>query len=291
MPRYHVGSLQDATFRTPAAFAALSQGYRRADLVGAALDPSCVHTGFGVVEIAPGGYHGAIARAFETGFYILEGELILGFHGQAHRLHKGHFGVINKAIVATMYNPTDQPVRFLEVCAPQPKLESDDFRDIIAQPGEIARQAEVPNLSDPRIKYIGQFDAMQLRGAGNEAISAVGARSAAISGVTIKEMIDALLGAHHLALFAVQFAPGGAGTTHDHPFEEVYYILSGQTRVTLQGEHSAIVGPGEYVWTGAGCFHQFECVGDEPVTWIETQAPLPPGFEAFRFRKEWDLVR
>lgn len=291
MPRYHVGAVKSLAFKTPRAFVDISQGYRRAELVGAHLDPSCVLTGFNVVEIEPGGYHRPIARAYETGFYILDGELILGFHGQAHRLHKGHFGIINKAIVATMFNPGTQVVRFLEVCAPQPKLESDDFRDVIAQAGDVARDAAVPDLADPRIKYIGYFDASQMQGNGGATVSAVGARSAAIQGVAIKEMIDALLGSHHLALFAVQFAPGGAGTTHDHPFEEVYFILSGKTRVTLQGEHSAVVGPGEYVWTGAGCFHQFECVGDEPVTWIETQAPLPPGFEAFRFRKEWDLVR
>jgi len=39
--------------------------------------------------------------------------------------------------------------------------------------------------------------------------------------------------------------------------------------------------------TSVGCVHSFDNVGAEPVRWIETQAPLPPAKEVFRFEREW----
>jgi hypothetical protein len=41
------------------------------------------------------------------------------------------------------------------------------------------------------------------------------------------------------------------------------------------------------IWTGVGCIHSFENKGTEPVTWLETQAPLPPAKEVFRFEHDW----
>ena len=44
---------------------------------------------------------------------------------------------------------------------------------------------------------------------------------------------------------------------------------------------------GDVIWTGVGCIHSFANVGTEPVRWIETQAPLPPAKEVFRFERDW----
>ncbi len=44
---------------------------------------------------------------------------------------------------------------------------------------------------------------------------------------------------------------------------------------------------GDVIWTGVGCLHSFANLGDEPVRWIETQAPLPPLKEVFRFERDW----
>ena len=41
------------------------------------------------------------------------------------------------------------------------------------------------------------------------------------------------------------------------------------------------------IWTGVGCIHSFANIGAEPVRWIETQAPLPPAKEVFRFERDW----
>lgn len=286
MKKYHVGRLDDAGFATPAAYRGHASGYRANPIISAHTNPACVMTGVNIVRIAPGGGHQPVFHAFEKGFYILKGELVLQFHGRAHRLSAGHYALIHKAVPYTLYNPGGEEAEFLEMCAPQPKPEGHSFTDTFFRDGEAAKDGAVPDLDDPTIKFIGFLPNQDFRSTG-DTISAVGVRSASIHGITLKEMIDRMFGSEHLALFMVQFAPGGAGTTHDHPLEEIYFFLSGQARATLDGEE-VIVGAGEYVWTGAGCFHQFETHGDAPVRWVETQAPLPAGFETFRFRREWD---
>jgi mannose-6-phosphate isomerase-like protein (cupin superfamily) len=286
MSRFHVGTIDEGGFAVPPRYAAHSEGYRRLELVDHTISPAAVHMGVGLAEIAPGGFHQPVIHAFEKGFFVLGGEVILQFHGRAHHLSAGHFGVIAKAVPYTLFNPGDAPVRLLDMNAPQPKPGDHDFADTIFQPGEVARAAAVPDLDDPRIKYLGRFDETRMAGKGDN-ISAVGVRSSSIRGIVLAEMIDRMFGAYHLALFMVQFQPGGVGTTHDHPLEETYFVMSGRARATLDGE-AFDIGPGQFVWTGVGCFHQFECLGDEPVRWIETQAPLPADYETFRFRREWD---
>lgn len=286
MQKYHIGRLSDGVFAMPARYQGHATGYRACSIISAITNPACVLTGVNIVRIAPGGGHKTVFHAFEKGFYILKGTLVLQFHGRAHRLSAGHYALIHKAVPYTLYNPGEEEAELLEMCAPQPKPEGHSFCDTFFRNGEAAKVGTVPDLDDPTVKFVGFLANEDFRSSG-ETISAVGVRSGSIHGITLRELIDRMFGSEHLALFMVQFAPGGAGTTHDHPLEEIYYFLSGQARATLEGEEF-IVGAGEYVWTGAGCFHQFETYGDVPVRWIETQAPLPAGFETFRFRREWD---
>ena len=73
---------------------------------------------------------------------------------------------------------------------------------------------------------------------------------------------------------------------HDHIFEESYFIFSGRVNATAAGKMYDL-GAGDVIWTDTGCIHSFENVGNEPVRWIETQAPLPPAKEVFRFERDW----
>ena len=282
----HVGAVDYGKLIVPANYRGRSEGFRRLDLIDHTTSDASVHMSLGVVEIAPGGWHQPVLNAFEKGFYILSGQVVLNFHGRAHLLSEGHYGVIHKGIKYTFYNPGSEPVRMLDMNAPQPKPLDHDFKDIIFYPGEVVKKAEPPNLSDPTVKFLGHYPNAEIHDTAT-AISAVGVRSNSIKGVVVREFIDRLLNAQHLALFMVQFSPGGIGTSHDHPLEESYFFLSGRARVVLDGEEF-IVSAGMYVWNGVGSFHSFECLGDEPVRWIETQAPLPADFETFRFRRQWD---
>jgi mannose-6-phosphate isomerase-like protein (cupin superfamily) len=106
------------------------------------------------------------------------------------------------------------------------------------------------------------------------------------TGIAIKMFVDRSFGAVHQSLFLIQYMPGAKIDLHDHTFEESYFIVSGGVRATADGETHDL-GPGDVIWTGVGCIHSFANVGEEPVRWIETQAPLPPAKEVFRFERDW----
>ena len=106
------------------------------------------------------------------------------------------------------------------------------------------------------------------------------------TGVAIKMFVDRSFGAIHQSLFLIQYMPGAKIDPHDHTFEESYLIVGGRVRATADGK-SYDLGPGDVIWTGVGCIHSFENAGSEPVRWIETQAPLPPAKEVFRFERDW----
>ena len=106
------------------------------------------------------------------------------------------------------------------------------------------------------------------------------------TGVAIKMFVDRSFGAIHQSLFLIQYLPGAKIDLHDHTFEESYFFVSGRVQATADSKIYDL-GPGDVIWTGVGCLHSFANVGDEPVRWIETQAPLPPAKEVFRFEKDW----
>jgi mannose-6-phosphate isomerase-like protein (cupin superfamily) len=106
------------------------------------------------------------------------------------------------------------------------------------------------------------------------------------TGVAIKMFVDRSFGAIHQSLFLIQYLPGAKIDQHDHTFEESYLIVSGRVRATADGK-SYDLGPGDVIWTSVGCIHSFANAGTEPVRWIETQAPLPPAREVFRFERDW----
>lgn len=286
MSKHHVGSVAAVPYDTPAAWREHCSGYRVRHLVGPEISSACVLTGAAMAELDGGGHCGPMFHAFEKSFYILEGELIFAAKGMAHRLGPGHYGLIAKAETYSLYNPSAKKAVWFEVSAPQPKPVGHDFVDTYFPGGDLLTAPCGPGLGDPRVNSIGAFDHTSM-GAGSQGISAAGARSSAISGITLKELVDGMFGAQHLALFLVQFQAGGGGSCHDHPHEEVYVVLSGSARARLDG-HDYVISAGEYAWTGVGCFHEFYCIGDKPVRWIETQAPLPARYEAFQFRRDWD---
>ena len=125
------------------------------------------------------------------------------------------------------------------------------------------------------MKYVGHFDPRELPGAHR-------AMGGHLEGFTIAFMVDRALGAHHLVMFIVQFAPGGRCDAHDHPFEEAYFVLEGEVVLTLAGREHRL-GPGDYAWSGVGTPHGFRNEGRVPVRWLEVQAPAPPPAGMIRF--------
>lgn len=261
------------SFLTPPAFARHSQGYTRASLV----DSSCgsVHTGLTLNRLEPGGQIAPHLHSFEESVYILEGRLAgtsLG-PGASTALGAGDFAVMKVGVLHGWSNAGSEPVRWLEMNAPQPKA-SGEPRDTFFP------SAAHLGVGNGHVVPTSHFDASQ--------IPPEDQRPAGLAkGVFLKWLIDEPFGAVHHRLVFIEYQPGAAIAPHDHTFEEAYFIVSGEVEAVVDGERH-VVGPGDVVWTAVGCVHSFTNIGGGPVRWLETFSPQPPKENVFRFRAEWD---
>ena len=274
---HHVSKIEESAARTPKLYEPHSTGFRRATYVDRSM--GSVHMGTGVCYLAPSGVIQPHFHSFEESFYILEGHVTLQIGVKSHTLQPGHYGLIptgvHHAWRNTWTNPGDPPAQWLEMHAPQPRL-AEYGRDTFF----IDDHAVATQEGDT---HAGHFDESQLPRPG-EPSQMEGFNPT--TGVAIKMFVDRSSGAIHQSLFLIQYMPGAQIALHDHAFEESYYIVSGEVEAECDGQVYRL-GPGSVVWTGVGCLHRFANVGSEPVRWLETQAPLPPAKEVFRFERDW----
>jgi len=235
--------------------------------------------GTGICYLDPNGIIQPHLHSFEESFYILEGNVIVQINEQAYQLSAGHFGLISTGVKHAFRNASDKSARWLEMHAPQPRP-IDYRRDTFFIGGEVSTMANAPENGTSQL---GHFDEAQLPVPGGPS-QMEGFNPT--TGVAIKMFVDRSFGAIHQSLFLIQYMPGAKIDPHDHTFEESYYIVSGRVKATADGNVYDL-GAGDVIWTGVGCIHSFENVGSEPVRWIETQAPLPPAKEVFRFERDW----
>jgi mannose-6-phosphate isomerase-like protein (cupin superfamily) len=274
---HYVSKIDKDAAQTPKVYEKHSAGFRRATYVDRIV--GSVHMGTGICFLEPNGVIQPHLHSFEESFYILEGAVIVQIGEQSHRLGPGHFGLISTGVQHAWRNASDRPVRWLEMQAPQPRS-ADYGRDTFFVGGDAPDQASAP---DPADKLLGYFDEAQLpRPGGPSQMEGFNPTT----GVAIKMFVDRSFGAIHQSLFLIQYQPGAKIDLHDHTFEESYFIVGGRVQATADGK-TYDLGPGDVIWTGVGCIHNFANVGDEPVRWIETQAPLPPAKEVFRFERDW----
>jgi mannose-6-phosphate isomerase-like protein (cupin superfamily) len=260
-----------------------SSGFRRATYVERAM--GSVHMGTGICYLDSKGVIEPHLHSFEESFYILDGNVVVQIGEEPYQLGPGNYGLISTGVQHSWRNVDDKPVRWLEMHAPQPRaldygLDTFFIGGAAPQEGVSPTSDILPEGGSPMPGY---FDESQLPHPGGptqmEGFNPT-------SGVAIKMFVDRSFGAVHQSLFLIQYMPEAKIDLHDHTFEESYYIVSGRVKATADGEVHDL-GAGDVVWTGVGCIHSFENVGDEPVRWIETQAPLPPAKEIFRFEKDW----
>jgi quercetin dioxygenase-like cupin family protein len=277
---HHVVRVSEVPLQEPDEDRAHARGYRRASLV----DRGCgaAHTGLGLCRLEAGGTLGRHLHSYEESFFVLEGDAILELDGRAYRLEAGDYGLVQVGVPHGWRNPADGPARWLEMLSPQPRPHP---RDTFFLGGEVPDTAERPDLADPSVRFLGRFEDRQLPPP--HYLQMDGYSGGNVEGISLKMMVDRVLGAQHLTMFMVEFQPGGAGNVHDHPFEECYFLLAGEADAVLDGKHYR-VRAGDVVWTGVGGTHGFFNTGSTPVRWIETQAPQPPGQQAFRFAADWE---
>jgi mannose-6-phosphate isomerase-like protein (cupin superfamily) len=188
-------------------------------------------------------------------------------------------------------NPADEPALLLRVHAPQPRpIGGRGAAGVFLATGTDApTQGEPVDELDPAKPYVGHFEQSDMAPPGS--ISMPGYHGANVQNVQIRMMVDELLGARHHAMFIVQFTPASTAVSktaneHFHPFEEIYYLLSGETQSYCDGQsHRAAAG--DLIFAPVGASHGFAPLGTERLCWIEVQSPLPPASDGFVFHNDW----
>ena len=277
---HYVSKIDAGAAETPQGYAKYSTGLRRSTYVDRAM--GSVHMGVGICFLEP---HGSIQphlHSFEESFYILEGSAAVQIGEASHAVGPGNFGLISTGVLHSWKNSGDRPVRWLEMQAPQPRPVGHS-QDTFFVGHDATAPTASPSAPNASGGPLGHFDESKLpRPGGASQMEGFNPTT----GVAIKMFVDRSFGAIHQSLFLIQYSPGAKIDPHDHTFEESYLIVAGRVRATADGK-TYDLGPGDVIWTGVGCIHSFENVGTEPVRWIETQAPLPPSKEVFRFERDW----
>jgi quercetin dioxygenase-like cupin family protein len=252
-----------------------------------------VHTGFAIVELDPGGAIPWHTHSYEDSLYVLSGEVVVDTGEGANLLRPGDYGVTGVGAPHALRNVSDAPARWASMWAPQPRsrVQSDTY----PVPALTERVPAPIDVRDPRTRSFGHIEPANMEvDRQTQDMLAVSAsmRTALLvySGITVKMMIDADLGAQLLTMFMVQYEPRGLAGRHDHPFEETYLILEGEVDAEFDGEPYRLV-PGDVAWAGVGCVHAFTNPGPGVVRWLETQAPQPPARHSYRFARDWEYLK
>lgn len=271
----------ESALQTPPLYEKHSQGYTQATLIDHTA--GSVHTCTNMVQLAPQGMLSPHFHAYEEGFYILQGEAVLSIEGQAYHLKQGDLGAIKVGQIHAWRNVGDEPVRWFQMAAPQPKPAGGWQDTYFLKEEAVPTEGKLLDLSDTGGNLLSHFDVGQIPPLGDPARQTTGAPP----GVFLKWLMDENIGAIHHRLLFIEYQPGVSLAMHDHTFEESYFLLSGEVEAVLD-DRRYLVKPGDVLWTSVGCFHSFANIGTEPVHWLETFAPQPPRENVFRFRAEWE---
>jgi quercetin dioxygenase-like cupin family protein len=284
----------------PATESPTASGLARRVLVGP--EQGAVHTELAVGALAPGGWIARHVHSFEEGLYLLEGELVLEIDTHVHRLVPGDYALVPIATRHTLVASRDQGARWLGVNTPPRRPPGASVPDTVFAAGgpdvETLVAMSIPVMGgDPTVRFVGHYDGTPPQ---HEALRltepARGRRPAgadtaliAYSGISVKMLIDRVLGADHMTMFTVDYEVGGAAQAHDHPFEEAYFFLSGEVEAELDGT-AYTLRPDDVVFAGVASVHGFWNQGPERVRWIETQAPQPPARGSYRWEPTWERM-
>jgi quercetin dioxygenase-like cupin family protein len=289
-PSHLVRHAADAAYVVPPGYEAHTEGFRRWTIVDEGA--GAVHTGFGLGELDSGGSIAAHLHSYEETLFVLDGEVELRTSERAALLRPGDYGLIPVAVPHALRNRSGDLCRWASLAAPQPRpmYGGDTFFGI-----ELPEIDAIPvDVRDPRTRSFGHIDPDNMdpdKQTQDRLLLSASMRTALLvySGITVKMMSDSDLGAQLSTMFMVRYEPDGVAGPHDHPLEETYLILEGETDATFDGERYRL-GVGDVAWAGVGCVHGFTNPGPGVVRWLETQAPQPPHRHSYRFVRDWSYL-
>ncbi len=272
--------IEDSLFTPPPGYEGRSEGFRRADLIGRA--QGSVHMSFSIADLGPGGRIDNCVHSYEKGIFITEGEVELNRDGKRYRLGPHDYALIPIGTPHAFRNRGDQPARWVEKCAPQPKPPGEWADSFFPPPPDWPGDAALLGPKDPLAQMVGHFDASQLPPPAKV--------DAYMWGWSKKLLIDRKLGGQQFDLFIIEFAEGGQTSLHDHNFEEAYLVLEGEVTFEAEGEEYALT-PGTIAWSGVGAPHGFFLNRGTSCRWLEVMSPQPPAQNANRRLATWDDIR
>jgi quercetin dioxygenase-like cupin family protein len=252
-----------------------------------------VNLSVALVEFAPGAQVSGHRHAFEESFFVLEGNPLVAIADKRYELKPHDFGLIPFGAGHAWSNPSRAPARLLRVHAPQPRpIGGRGSWGVFSAPDTaVPVDGQPVDELDPAKPFAGHFDQSDMAPPGS--ISMPGYHGANVQNVQIRMMVDELLGARHHAMFIVQFKPNPDGVVaktakeHFHPFEEIYYLISGVTQSFCDGQ-TGLAGVGDLIFAPVGASHGFAPLSEDPLCWVEVQSPLPPASDGFTFHSDWE---
>ena len=277
---HYFGKFDERALAEPPAYANHSQGYAEAPLVNA--QTGSVHTGLSMMQLAATGTLSPHVHSYEEGFYLLSGRALVCVNGHSYLLQAGDFGAFKVGTPHAWRNAGTDPVRWLQMAAPQPKSPGHERDTFFLKDASIPAGAKPLDAANADGNLLGHFDVGQIPQSEEGRITAGG-----LKGVFLRWLIDEKLGARHHRMLFIEYQPGVSIGLHDHTFEEAYFIVSGEVEATLDGR-KYVAKAGDVLWTGVGCVHAFANVSKEPVRWLETFSPQPPSENVFRFVADWE---
>jgi quercetin dioxygenase-like cupin family protein len=276
------------------------RGLFRSVLVGP--QQGATHTELAAGGLTPGGYISRHVHSFEEVLYVLEGTVLLEIDRHVHRLVAGDFGFIPLGMPHTLASEGDSGVRWLGLNTPPRRGPDAAVADTIFAPRapdieSLAAAARTLAQPDPLRRYVGHYEgtppqvealAIKERPRGRPP-AGMDTALLAYNGISVKMLVDRVLGADLLTMFTVDYELGAGVPAHDHPFEEAYFFLEGVVEAELDGQPYRF-SAGDVVFAGVGSTHGFWNEGSERVRWIETQAPQPPVRHAYRWEPTWERI-
>lgn len=281
--------------RVPWPFEERSAGYDRLALIGP--ETGSVHTDLGIGRLQPGGSVDPHVHSHEEAIYVLDGEVAVQIDGRAYLLVPGDYAFFPLGVVHAFENLSASPARWMDVGSPVALRRESGRKDTFfpASASRLTRSATAPDFRDPTLVLVGHYEgtepdhvAKAVAGdARNRSSAGMDTAVLAYSGISVKMLVDERRGANLLNMFMVDYEVNGAAQVHDHPFEEAYFFLEGDTGFELDGT-TYHVGPGDVAWAGVGETHACFNTGGGRVRWIETQSPLPPVRHSYRWPADWE---
>jgi quercetin dioxygenase-like cupin family protein len=295
---HYVSHIDWSFMDRPGATTETSSGLARLRIVGP--EQGAVHTDLSVGGLASGGWIAPHVHSYEEALYILEGELLLDLGGIVHRLVAGDYALMPTGLRHALGNTGVGPLRWLALNSPQKhdpaSGRQDTFFEAKQDLAAMDAAAVRPPFGDPTLRLVGhyagtppQLEALAVAPATARGRAPAGMDTAilAYSGISVRMLVDRVLGADHVTMFTVDYEVGGAAQAHDHPFEEAYVFLEGEIEGELDGRHYTLRA-GDIVFAGVGSVHGFYNTSPGRVRWIETQAPQPPARQAYRWVASWE---